>query len=113
MRFAVIEVHDIKFAKEVTQQAITNLGDHAKIASIAIDRGLQCCVTKFACAYMKYPDHEDAPCLWLMGELEKDIIKQMVGRAADLLNRKYDKDEIGKIILRMVLACNYFFVFVC
>jgi hypothetical protein len=39
MRFATIEVHDIKFAKEVIQQAITNLGDHAKIASIAIDRG--------------------------------------------------------------------------
>ena len=39
MRFARIEVHDIKFAKEVIQQAITNLGDHAKITSIAIDRG--------------------------------------------------------------------------
>jgi len=39
MRFAAIEVHDINFAKEVIQQAITNLGDHAKIASIAIDRG--------------------------------------------------------------------------
>lgn len=39
MRFARIEVNDIKFAQEVIQQAITNLGDHAKIASIAIDRG--------------------------------------------------------------------------
>lgn len=34
-------------------------------------------------------------------ELDKDKIKQMLGRAADLLNRKYDKDEIGKIILRI------------
>ncbi|MBW1718979.1 MAG: hypothetical protein JRJ43_05375 [Deltaproteobacteria bacterium] len=34
-----IEVHDIKFAKEIIQQVITNLGDHTKIASIAIDRG--------------------------------------------------------------------------
>jgi hypothetical protein len=39
MRFATIEVNDINFAKEVIQQAITNLGDHAKITSIAIDRG--------------------------------------------------------------------------
>ena len=39
MRFATIEVADINFAKEVIQQAITNLGDHAKITSIAMDRG--------------------------------------------------------------------------
>jgi len=39
MRFARIEVNDIKFTQEVIQQAITNLGDHAKITSIAIDRG--------------------------------------------------------------------------
>jgi hypothetical protein len=39
MRFATIEVDDLSFAKEVIQQAITNLGDHAKITSIAIDRG--------------------------------------------------------------------------
>lgn len=38
MRFATIEVDDLSFAKEVIQQAITNLGDHAKITSIAIDR---------------------------------------------------------------------------
>ncbi len=39
MRFATIEVDDLSFAKEVIQQAITNLGNHAKITSIAIDRG--------------------------------------------------------------------------
>ena len=39
MRFATIEVDDLKFAKEVIQQAITNLGEHAKINSVAIDRG--------------------------------------------------------------------------
>lgn len=39
MRFATIEVHDVKLAQEVIQQAITNLGDHATIKSIAIDRG--------------------------------------------------------------------------
>ncbi len=39
MRFATIEVNDINFAQEVIQQAITNLGDYAKITSIAIDRG--------------------------------------------------------------------------
>jgi len=39
MRFSTIEVADINFAKEVIQQAITNLGNHAKITSIAIDRG--------------------------------------------------------------------------
>jgi hypothetical protein len=39
MRFATIEVADLNFAKEVIQQAIINLGDNAKIASIAIDRG--------------------------------------------------------------------------
>jgi hypothetical protein len=39
MRFATIEVNDLHFAKEVIQQAITNMGDHAKITSIAIDRG--------------------------------------------------------------------------
>lgn len=39
MRFATIEVNDLKFAREVIQQAITNLGEHAKINSVAIDRG--------------------------------------------------------------------------
>jgi len=39
MRFATIEVADINFAKEVIRQAITNLGDHAKITSIAMDQG--------------------------------------------------------------------------
>jgi len=39
MRFATIDVHDINFAKEVIQQAIVNLENHAKIASIAMDRG--------------------------------------------------------------------------
>ncbi|MGM0654321.1 MAG: transposase [Thermodesulfobacteriota bacterium] len=39
MRFATIAVHDINFAQEVVQQAIDNLGEHAKITSLAIDRG--------------------------------------------------------------------------
>ncbi len=39
MRFATIETHDILLAKEVIGQAITNLGEHAKISSIAMDRG--------------------------------------------------------------------------
>jgi len=39
MRFTTIEVHDINLAQEVVQQAIDNLGDHATITSLAIDRG--------------------------------------------------------------------------
>ena len=39
IRFATIEVHDVNFAKEIIQQAIDNLGQHAKINSIAMDRG--------------------------------------------------------------------------
>lgn len=39
MRFTTIEVHDISLAKEVIEQAIANLGEYSKIASIAIDRG--------------------------------------------------------------------------
>ena len=39
MRFATIEVDDLKFAKEVIEQAINNLGEHAEITSIALDRG--------------------------------------------------------------------------
>lgn len=39
MRFATIETHDILLAQEVIAQAITNLGEHAKIVSIAMDRG--------------------------------------------------------------------------
>jgi hypothetical protein len=39
MRFATIEVADIKFAKEVVTQAVANLGSHATLASIAFDRG--------------------------------------------------------------------------
>jgi len=39
MRFATIETSDITLAREVIEQAITNLGDHAGIVSIAIDRG--------------------------------------------------------------------------
>ena len=39
MRFATIEAADITLAKEVIEQAIANLGGHARIVSIAIDRG--------------------------------------------------------------------------
>jgi hypothetical protein len=39
MRFATIEVADVTMAKKVVQQAITNLGDHAKIVSLAFDKG--------------------------------------------------------------------------
>jgi hypothetical protein len=39
IRFATIEHSDIEFAREVVQQAVTNLGVHATIASLAIDRG--------------------------------------------------------------------------
>jgi len=39
MRFATIELSDVVLAKEVINQAITNLGNHAEIVSIAIDRG--------------------------------------------------------------------------
>ena len=39
MRFATIEVPDIQYAREVIQQAVTNLGSHASIVSIALDRG--------------------------------------------------------------------------
>ena len=39
LRFATIEVSDIDFAREVVQQAVTNLKEHAAIVSLAIDRG--------------------------------------------------------------------------
>jgi hypothetical protein len=39
MRFATIEVSDIQYAREVIQQALTNLGGHASIVSVALDRG--------------------------------------------------------------------------
>ncbi len=39
MRFATIEVGDINYAREVIEQAVTNLGSHAEIVSIALDRG--------------------------------------------------------------------------
>lgn len=39
MRFATIEVSDIHYARELIQQAITNLGPHGNIVSVALDRG--------------------------------------------------------------------------
>jgi hypothetical protein len=39
MRFTTIEVPDVKMAREVVQQAVDNLGDKAKITSLAFDRG--------------------------------------------------------------------------
>jgi hypothetical protein len=39
LRFTTIEVHDTQMAQEVIQQAITNLGEHARMVSIAFDRG--------------------------------------------------------------------------
>ena len=39
MRFATIETSDITLAREVIEQAIINLGEHAAIVSIAMDRG--------------------------------------------------------------------------
>lgn len=39
MRFTTIEVADVKMAREVVQQAVDNLGDKAKIVSLAFDRG--------------------------------------------------------------------------
>ena len=39
MRFTTIEVADVKMAREVGKQAVDNLGDKAKIVSLAFDRG--------------------------------------------------------------------------
>ena len=39
MRFATIETSDITLARDVIGQAIANLGEHAEITSIAMDRG--------------------------------------------------------------------------
>ncbi len=39
IRFNTIEVADIKMAREVVQQAVDNLGSHARIESLAFDRG--------------------------------------------------------------------------
>jgi len=39
MRFAAIETGDVVLAREVIEQAVTNLGEHAGIVSIAMDRG--------------------------------------------------------------------------
>ena len=39
LRFDTIEVPDIQYAREVIHQAITNLGGHAQIVSISLDRG--------------------------------------------------------------------------
>ena len=39
MRFSTIETNDVKLAQEVIRQAITNLGEHAHIVSLALDRG--------------------------------------------------------------------------
>lgn len=39
LRFATIEVHDTQLAKEVIAQAIANLAGHARIVSLAMDRG--------------------------------------------------------------------------
>ncbi|NTV58937.1 MAG: transposase [Deltaproteobacteria bacterium] len=39
LRFATIEVNEVNFAREVVQQAVSNLGGHSTIASLAIDRG--------------------------------------------------------------------------
>lgn len=39
MRFATIQISDIQYAREVIQQAVANLGNHAGIVSIALDRG--------------------------------------------------------------------------
>jgi hypothetical protein len=40
LRFATIEVSDVDhFAREVVQQAVTNLADHATIVSLSMDRG--------------------------------------------------------------------------
>ncbi len=39
MRFATIEVNDLHYAQEIITQALSNLGAHAQIASIAMDRG--------------------------------------------------------------------------
>jgi hypothetical protein len=39
VRFTTIEVADINLAREVVEQALTNLGAHAEMVSLAVDRG--------------------------------------------------------------------------
>ncbi len=56
MRFATIEVADINYARQVVQQAVSNLGTHATIVSVAIDRGFM-----------------DGPFLWWLND-EMNII---------------------------------------
>jgi len=39
IRFDTIEVSDVTYTKEIITQAVSNLGAHAQIASVAMDRG--------------------------------------------------------------------------
>jgi len=39
LRFRTIEVADINLAQEIIKKAVTNIGEHAKLNSIAMDRG--------------------------------------------------------------------------
>ncbi|MBW1717770.1 MAG: transposase [Deltaproteobacteria bacterium] len=39
MHFATIEINDIQHARDLIKQAVTNLGSHAEIVSIALDHG--------------------------------------------------------------------------
>jgi len=39
IRFDTIEVSDVTYTKEIITQAVSNLGTHAQIASVAMDRG--------------------------------------------------------------------------
>lgn len=39
IRFDTIEVSDVTYTKEIITQAVSNLGSHAKIVSVALDRG--------------------------------------------------------------------------
>lgn len=99
LRFTTIEVADVTLAREVIEQAISNLGEHAVIASIAIDRGFMdgtllwwlntIDIIFYIPAKSNMAVYEDALSLTACGTLQTRSRKRGVGAGK---NKKYVTD---------------------
>jgi len=90
IRFATIEIHDTQYARELIQQALTNLGEHSKIVSIALDRAFidgqflwwlntEMNIIFYIPAKTNMNVYEDALCLVATGIVQTRELERTVG----------------------------------
>jgi len=87
MRFTTIEVGDINMAREVVQQAVDNLGTHARMSSLAFDRGF------IDGAFMWWLHHDMGITFYVPAKKNMDVYKDALSLSASGIRKQRERQR--------------------